>query len=69
MESDVSAEQLHCYLVMRILALQNPKGFSRQHLIHLHCSLGNEKRRIEGIAVVVRSYGLGVRSHSLVTDL
>lgn len=39
---------------MSILALQNPKDFSRQHLIHLHCTLGREERRGGGLAVMVK---------------
>lgn len=39
---------------MSILALQNPKAFSRQHLLHLHCTLGAEKRRGGVLAVVIK---------------
>lgn len=46
---------------MSILALQNPKGFSRQHLIYLNYTLGKEKIRGGGLAVVMKKE-LWVRS-------
>jgi hypothetical protein len=49
---------------MSILALQNPKGFSRQHLIHLHCTFGREERKGGGLAMMKKKE-LWLRSQEL----